>query len=146
MSASNYLSHIKFRAKIKKVKKINDAAKIMGLDVGRKYTGVSISDNNITTSRPYKTIIGSPQLNSDTYSLTQNNAVFGEIRKIIAMKKIKGIVVGYPLNENGEPMVLCNFIERYLSHMWSLGIGKYTPVTLVNEYGSTMKAKVLIAE
>ena len=72
--------------------------------------------------------------------------MFGELRRVLKSKNIKGIVVGYPLDDKGVPMLHCNFIERYLSHMWSMGIGKYVPVTLVNEYGSSMRAKVLIAE
>ena len=59
---------------------------------------------------------------------------------------MKGIIVGYPLNEQGKPMLHCNFIERWIEHMWAIGIAKKIPVTLVNEYGSTMEAKVQIAE
>ena len=91
-------------------------------------------------------MVADPQLGSDTFSLHHFNSLFGEIRRLIQVKNIKGIVVGYPLDDQGRPTLHCNFIERYLAHMWSLGIAKYVPVTLVNEYGSSMSAKVLIAE
>ena len=74
----------------------------MGLDIGRKYTGIALTDSKIQTVKPYKTIVGDGQYGQGTYSLFKNNSIFGEIRKIIMRKKVKGIVVGYPLNEKGE--------------------------------------------
>ena len=88
--------------------------------------------------KPYKTIVSDAQYGQGIYSLFENNSAFGELRKIIMRKKVKGIVVGYPLNEKGETQALCNFIERYLEHMWAIGIGKNVPVTLFNEYNSSM--------
>ena len=61
-------------------------------------------------------------------------------------KNIKGIIIGYPLDHDNKPMLHCNFIERWIHHMWSLGIAKTVPLTLVNEHGSSMMAKVHIAE
>ena len=54
--------------------------------------------------------------------------------------------MGYPLDENLKPMLHCNFIERWVEHMWAIGVAKKVPVTLVNEHGSTIQAKVHIAE
>ena len=45
---------------IKRIKKINEAARIIGLDIGRKYTGVALSNRDITESKGYKTLIGKP--------------------------------------------------------------------------------------
>ena len=78
--------------------------------------------------------------------LRKNNAMYAEMRKIISSKNIKGIVIGYPLDIDGNSTLHCNFIERWIQHMWSLGIGRNVPVTLVNEYGSSLEAKVKIAE
>ena len=55
-------------------------------------------------------------------------------------------MVGYPLNAKGEPQVHCTYIERWVEHMWSIGVAVKVPVTLVNEYNSSMQAKVHIAE
>ena len=41
----SYQTHQKFRTHIRKIKRINSAAKVIGLDIGRKYTGVSITDS-----------------------------------------------------------------------------------------------------
>lgn len=43
--SKRYLTHSQMRSHIKKIKKINEGAKIIGLDIGRKYTGLSISNN-----------------------------------------------------------------------------------------------------
>lgn len=41
-----YFSHIKLRKEFTRVKVRNSYAKLMGLDIGRKYIGVSLSDND----------------------------------------------------------------------------------------------------
>ena len=71
--------------------------------------------------------------------------MYAEMRKIISSKNIKGIVIGYPLDADGNATLHCNFIERWIQHMWSQGIGRNVPVTLVNEYGSSVEAKIRIA-
>ena len=55
-----YLSHAQMKKYIKKVKGINESAKILGLDVGRKYTGVAITDKEITNSFALRTLIIDP--------------------------------------------------------------------------------------
>ena len=67
-----------------------------------------------------------------------------KIRNIIRSKHVKGLVVGYPLDENGEPTRHCQYIQEFLGHL-SFDGQLRTPVTLVNEYGSSMEAKALIA-
>ena len=42
-----YITHSEMRKHIRKIKSVNDHARILGLDIGRKYTGVSISDKMI---------------------------------------------------------------------------------------------------
>ena len=78
--------------------------------------------------------------------MKKHNDIFEVLRKIIQRKQIKGLIVGYPLDENGNTVVHANFVERWISHMWSRGVGVRIPITLVNEYGSTLSAKVHIAE
>mmetsp|Transcript_19753 Transcript_19753/g.30476 ORF Transcript_19753/g.30476 Transcript_19753/m.30476 type:complete len:198 (-) Transcript_19753:225-818(-) len=150
-----YLTHSQIRTHVRKLKRVNKEATVLGLDVGRKYTGVSITDKLITTSKPLKTLVGSPNYDSSprkkgavpgTIDLSHSDGLFAEIRRLLMRRQVKAIVVGYPIGKNGRPTPHCNFIERWVEHMWSLGIGKRVPVTLVNEYGSSMEAKVLIAE
>ena len=58
--SKRYLTHKQFRTNLLKIKKLNDSARIIGLDIGRKYTGVSISDRRISSAKPLRTLIGDP--------------------------------------------------------------------------------------
>ena len=52
MSATNlYYTHSKMIQNILKIKRINSEARVLGLDLGRKYVGVAISDKQITLSK-----------------------------------------------------------------------------------------------
>ena len=46
-----YYTHAKMKTHIKKLKKVNEDARIMGVDLGRKYIGLSISDRKIKTCK-----------------------------------------------------------------------------------------------
>ena len=131
---------------MRKVKKFDDSARIMGLDVGRKYTGVGMSDKDLKVSVPLRTLFSDAQYTKTSVNLAKYDPMFWELQKIIRRKNVKGIVVGYPLDVNGQPQLHCNFIERWVEHMWYIGVARKTPVTLVNEYNSTMVAKTHIAE
>jgi RNase H-fold protein (predicted Holliday junction resolvase) len=39
------------RNQLKKLKRVNPLARILGMDIGRKYIGLSVSDKLITQSR-----------------------------------------------------------------------------------------------
>jgi hypothetical protein len=39
-----YLTHKEMRARLKQIKLINSGAKVLGLDIGRRWTGLSVSD------------------------------------------------------------------------------------------------------
>jgi RNase H-fold protein (predicted Holliday junction resolvase) len=153
---------------LKKLKRVNPSARILGIDVGRKYTGIAVSDKQLRVAKPLTTLIGKANFveekedgsvefrkeGKDSRSVLQklrqmnvadlheNKDVFVELKRLIQKKNIKGIVVGYPLDYSGQPLFHCNYIERWVEHMWYLGIGKHVPVTLVNEHGTTMQAKV----
>ena len=52
MSATNlYYTHSKMRSHLVKIKRINSEARILGLDLGRKYVGVAISNRLISESK-----------------------------------------------------------------------------------------------
>ena len=48
-STSLYFTHAKMKSHLKKLKRINSEARILGLDLGRKYIGTAISDKSIST-------------------------------------------------------------------------------------------------
>ena len=56
MSTTNlYFTHAKMRTHMKKIKRINSDARLLGLDLGRKYVGVAVSDRQLLNCKPYKT-------------------------------------------------------------------------------------------
>ena len=67
------------------------------------------------------------------------------LRNTMRNKHVRGLVVGYPLDENGKPTVHCHFIEKFLETLTAHKVISGVPVTLVNERGSSMAAKVQIA-
>ena len=66
------------------------------------------------------------------------------LRNVIKNKQIKGIVVGYPLDHDGNPVRHCRFVEDFLELLAKNGVLRNIPVTLVNEYDSSMQAKAKI--
>jgi RNase H-fold protein (predicted Holliday junction resolvase) len=54
-------------------------------------------------------------------------------------------MVGYPLNNKNEHTQHCMFVEKFIEHMW-VNEKVRVPVTLVNEFNSSMEAKAKIAE
>ena len=64
------------------------------------------------------------------------------LRNTLRNKHIRGIVVGYPLDIEGKPTRHCFFIEEFLEVLAVNKVLGGIPVTLVNEYGSSVQAKV----
>ena len=55
-----YIAYSDMRKHLKKIKNINEHARVIGLDIGRKYTGISISYKFIQQAKPYRTLINDP--------------------------------------------------------------------------------------
>ena len=41
-----------------KAKRFNKEARIVGIDVGRKYVGLAVSDKAIKLAKPFRTLVG----------------------------------------------------------------------------------------
>ncbi|MEI7473853.1 MAG: Holliday junction resolvase RuvX [bacterium] len=65
--------------------------RFIGLDVGNKRIGVSLSDRLLLTAQPLKTINRMPEVKA-----------IEELSKIIKENGVTGIVVGLPKNMNGS--------------------------------------------
>ena len=52
-----YTTHKNLRTKLRQLKKYNEKAKILGLDVGTKYTGIAVSCNDLYMARGLKTLV-----------------------------------------------------------------------------------------
>ena len=44
------------RKRLRQIKDIDTSARVIGLDIGRRWTGLSVSDAQLLTARPFKTI------------------------------------------------------------------------------------------
>ena len=72
-----------------KKKQINKS-RLIGLDLGSKKIGVSISDKKQSIATPFKTIVKS---SADKF--------INELKLIIKENDIKGIIIGNPINMDG---------------------------------------------
>ena len=84
----NFITHAQMRKRLLRVKELNPAARILGMDVGRKYTGLALCDKDFVTAKPYKTLVLE---DGDMASMMR------ALRNTIRSKQIKGLIVGYPL-------------------------------------------------
>jgi RNase H-fold protein (predicted Holliday junction resolvase) len=92
---SAYWSHAFIKRKLKKVSKINTWAWILSLDIGRQFIGSAISTDDFTKAEPLKI---DPQWNYQRYDYSLNEKFYKDLNKVIWNKKIKALVVGYPLD------------------------------------------------
>ena len=77
---------------IEKLKlKIDNNSRLLGLDIGSKRIGISICDDKRTIATPLKTV-----------NFTNLSDFILELKKIINVNNIKGLIIGYPINMDGS--------------------------------------------
>ena len=86
--------------------KINKNSRLIGLDLGSKRIGVSISDERRLIATPLKTINIS----------NQSNLIY-ELNKIITENRIKGIIVGDPLNMDGTSGISSESVKDKINYI-----------------------------
>src|SRR3989344_7426318 len=74
--------------------------KIMGIDYGRKYIGLAISDDERKMAFPYKT-------------LENNSKFFSLLNEIIEKEEIYKIVIGLPVNKKMKPTQQTKETEKW---------------------------------
>jgi len=72
-------------------KKQTNKCRLVGLDLGSKRIGVSISDEKQLIATPFKTIMK-----------TNTNELIDKLKEIINEYDIKGIIIGNPINMDGS--------------------------------------------
>ena len=70
--------------------KLSNGSRLLGIDLGSKRIGISISDYNQKIATPLQTLEKSKQVK-----------LIDELESIIEENDIKGIIVGNPINMNG---------------------------------------------
>ena len=71
-------------------KKQSEKCRFIGLDLGSKRIGVSICDEKQSIATPFRTI-----------NKTNTNELIAELKEIINEYKIKGLIIGNPINMDG---------------------------------------------
>ena len=71
-------------------KKLSNGSRLLGIDLGKKRIGISISDYNQKIATPLQTLEKSKQVK-----------LIDELESIIGENDIKGIIIGNPINMNG---------------------------------------------
>ena len=71
-------------------KKLSNGSRLLGIDLGTKRIGISISDHNQKIATPLQTLEKSKQVK-----------FIDELESIIKENDIKGIIIGNPINMNG---------------------------------------------
>jgi len=71
--------------------KLDNKARLIGLDIGTKYIGIAICDDRRKIATPFKTL--------DYINMSRLTA---DLKDIIEENNIKGIIVGYPINMDGS--------------------------------------------
>ena len=122
-------------------KKLDKKSRLMGIDPGRRRIGIAISDENKIIATPYSTII------KNKYS----NFV-KELIKIVNDNKIKGIIVGNPINMDGSSSqssqsakdLAINLSKDITENvtMWDERLSSQGAFNLSNDLGSNTSKKV----
>lgn len=97
-----FYSTPKMKRYIINLKKTNQVATLMGLDVGRMLVGTSVSDRFLNKAKPLHTFNLKSGFELIYYPNTKeefnlNYAFFDTLADKIQSYKVKGLVVGYPI-------------------------------------------------
>lgn len=102
-------------------------ARILALDLGKKRTGVAVTD-------PLK-IIASGLATVDT------NELIGYLKKYLATEQVEKIIIGYPLNFDNSPTDATPLVEKFI-----LKFGNVFPEMIVERVDERMTSKMASME
>ena len=102
-------------------------ARILALDLGKKRTGVAVTD-------PLK-IIASGLATVDT------NELIGYLKKYLATEQVEKIIIGYPLNFDDSPTDATPLVEKFI-----LKFGNVFPEMIVEKVDERMTSKMASME
>ena len=110
----SFLTNAQMRDHLFKMKKANLYIRTMGIDVGRKYVGVAVSDYDLKKGEPLTTYVLEDVIRGNSLSHFDVNAqLFKRIKNLVYKKKVKGIVVGYPLKD-GQETAHCKYVREFV--------------------------------
>ncbi len=101
-----YLSPLEMKQHIIHAKQLNPVATLMGIDIGRSFNGIAVSDKQLKIARPCKTFEVDPQIFRSDYEGSEDLRFFKSLRNLVNYKQVKGIIAGYPLASDGKEVVV----------------------------------------
>jgi putative Holliday junction resolvase len=109
------------------------AGRILALDLGQARIGVAVCDDAGVLATPLTVVMRSPTRRQD----------FDVLARLIAEERAQGILVGLPLDSQGEPGAMARWAQRYGGR---LAGAVQVPVAFWDESFSTADAARLLAE
>jgi len=109
----------------------------MALDVGFKRIGVALSDPLLLTASPYRVIYRK-----------SNRETFNELLRVIDKKKVNKVIIGLPINREGERSKIALKIEKFARKFEDFlkEKGKSIEIVFRDESFTTLEAKELARE
>ena len=101
-------------------------SRCIGIDLGSKKVGLALSDKTNMIASPYRTLI-----------VKNEQDILDQLRLIIVDFKVKTIVLGLPLNMNGEDSAQTKKVREFKSVLSTFNL----PVKLEDERLSSVSAK-----
>jgi|TARA_B100000287_G_scaffold431929_1_gene490172 putative Holliday junction resolvase len=98
----------------------------LGIDFGERRVGLALSDKSNLIASPYKTL-----------QYFSENELINQLEKIALDKKIEKIVIGLPLNLNGEDSAQTKKVRRFKKQLSRLEL----PIVYEDERFSSIIAK-----
>lgn len=111
--------------------------RLLALDVGERRIGVAASDETGSIASPLQVIRRTSKVED-----------FWKIAQLVRDLEAEGLVVGYPLNDDGSAGPQAQSVERYVTALrGALEDGGLTPeVVLWDEHMSTQRAQTILIE
>lgn len=101
--------------------------KILGIDYGRKYIGLAMTDEDGGMAFPFKTL-----------EVNGRKQLFAELEKMIEYEGVRKVVVGLPLTMKGEKGVASAEVRKFICELEELS---NVPIDFMDERLSTQEAE-----
>ena len=80
--------------------------KFLGIDPGKKYSGLAMADGQIKIAMPYKVL-----------DVKNQNSLFKRLKEIVKKEKIEKIVVGRPIGMSGRVTEQTKVIDQFIKDL-----------------------------
>jgi putative Holliday junction resolvase len=111
--------------------------RLLALDVGERRIGVAVSDVTGSIASPLQVIRRASKVED-----------FCKIAHLVREQETEGLIVGYPLNDDGSAGPQAQSVERYVAALTQAleENGLTVEVVLWDEYMSTQRAQAIMIE